>query len=120
MGQTLYLIFITLLVFLLVFSLTSCASLISTETQKVDVLITYEDYSGAWLQPVWTGKMFTYIFHPAQYEITVKYDGIEYTLDNETYYNAYKDRVGDTVTGTFEIKTYDNGTIKYDIIALEG
>ena len=113
-------IFCLIFAILLVFSLTGCADLISTETQKVDVLITYEDYSGAWLQPVWTGKVFTYIPHPAQYEITVKYDGIEYTLDNETYYNAYKDRVGDTITGTLEIKTYDDGTVKYDIIALEG
>ena len=113
-------IFCLMLAILLIFSLTGCANLISTETKKVDVLITYEDYSGAWLQPVWTGKMFTYIHHPAQYEITVKYDGIEYTLDNETYYNAYNNRVGDTITGTLEIKTYDDGTVKYDIIALEG
>lgn len=116
MRKILYLTLITLLIF----SLTGCADLISTETKKVDVLITYEDYSGAWLQPMWTGKMFTYISHPAQYEITVKYDGIEYTLDNETYYDAYKNRIGDTITGTLEIKTYDDGTIKYDIIALEG
>jgi hypothetical protein len=113
-------VFCLALIVLLIFSLTSCADLISTETQKVDVLITYEDYSGAWLQPVWTGQVFTYIPHPAQYEITVKYNGIEYTLDNETYYNAYKDRIGDTITGTLEIKTYDDGTVKYDIIALEG
>lgn len=116
MRKILYLALITLLVF----SLTGCTNLISTETQKVDVLITYEDYSGAWLQPMWTGKMFTYIAHPAQYEITVKYDGIEYTLDNETYYDAYNNRIGDTITGTLEIKTYDDGTVKYDIIALEG
>ena len=113
-------VFCLMLTILLVFSLTGCADLISTETKKVDVLITYEDYSGAWLQPMWTGKMFTYIAHPAQYEITVKYDGIEYTLDNETYYNAYKNRIGDTITGTLEVKTYDDGTVKYDIIALEG
>ena len=106
---------------LLVFSLTGCcANLVSTETKKVNVLITYEDYDGAWLQSIWTDKMFTYISHPARYEITVKYDDIEYILDDETYYNTYKDRVGDTITGTLEIKTYDDGTVKYDIIALEG
>ena len=113
-------IFCLMLTILLVFLLTGCANLINTETKKVDVLITYEDYSEAWLQPMWIGKMFTYISHPAQYEITIKYNGIEYTFDNEIYYNAYKDRVGDTITGTLEIKTYDNGTVKYDIIALEG
>ena len=105
---------------LLVFSLTGCADLISTETKQVDVVIIHEDYTGAWMQPIWTGKMFTYVSHPAQYEITVEYKGITHTFDNETYYNAYKNRIGDTITGTLEIKTYDDGTVKYDIIALEG
>ena len=113
-------VFCLMFIILLVFSLASCADLIKTETKKVNVLIIHEDYTGAWNQPVWNGKVMTFISHPAQYEITVKYDGIEYTLDNKTYYNTYKDRVGDTITGTLEIKTYDDGTVKYDIIALEG
>ena len=113
-------LFALILLLVLLLTITGCAKLISTETEKVDVLITETNYQHAWSQPVIVNKVITLIHHPAQYEVTVKYDGIEYTLDDETYYKAYKDRVGETITGTLEIQTYDDSTIKKKIVALEG
>lgn len=57
--------------------------------------------------------------HPAVYRITVKYDGIEYTISGSDTYNKYKDKVGQNTIASLEIRKYDNGTMKYDIKSLQ-
>ena len=72
-----------------------------------------------YMTPVFNGKTTTMITHPAVYRITVEYNGVEYTISGSDTYNKYKEKVGKTTIGTLEIRTYDDGTVKYDIIALE-
>lgn len=102
------------LLVILALNLTSCAKCISTEYENVEVVITDEYYSPMWMQvkPV----MMT---HPAVYKITVQHDGNEYTIDDADTYNKYNDKVGQTAIGQLETKTYDNGTVTYDIVSLE-
>ena len=113
----------TILMFLLIaatiFSLVGCAECMSTEYENVEVNIVDEYYRAMWLQPVVAGKVTTIITHPAQYNITVEYNGIEYSINDSYTYKKYEDKVGQTAIGTLEICTYDDGSVKYDIISLE-
>lgn len=99
--------------------LTGCAKVINVEYENVEVVVVDEDYTAMWLQSVKCGGATTLITHPARYEITVEYNGAKYTLDDEDTYEKYKNKIGQTVNGTMEVKTYDDGTVKYDIWSLE-
>lgn len=106
------------LIICLVSSLVGCAKLINTEYQNVEVNIIDTYYRGARLQPIRSGKVTTFITHPARYEIIVEYKNVKYTIDDSTTYNKYKNNVGQTAIGTLKICTYDDGTVKYDITEL--
>lgn len=99
--------------------LCACAKCIDTKTSIVDVTIVDEYYRGMWVQPFFNGKTTTMITHPSIYKITVEYSGVEYVLSGSETYNKYKNRIGEVVKGTLETKTYDDGSIKHDIISLE-
>ena len=112
-------IFALLLLITLVFSLVGCAKCICTEYENVEVTIVDKYYRAMWIQPVRTGKVTTFITHPARYEITVEYNDIEYTISGSDTYDKYKDKIGQIIIGELEIKTYDDGTVKYNVISLE-
>ena len=99
--------------------LAGCAKCIGTEYQNVEVNIVGEYYRGSYVTPMRVGKVLTMQHHPAKYHITVKYNGVEYTISGSDTYYKYKDKVGQTATGTLRIRTYDDGAIRYDIISLE-
>lgn len=56
----------------------------------------------------------------AEYEITVDYNGTEYSIDDESAYRKYHGRVGQTVSAVLITKTYDNGKVKQYISRLGG
>lgn len=105
--------------FILIFTLSGCAKCISTETTTVQVKITDEYHRAMYVIPVYNGKTTTLVTHPAEYRITVEYDGIEYVISGRDVYDKYSDKVGEYTNGTLETKTYDNGMIEYDIIGLD-
>lgn len=108
------------ILFILMFCSIGCAKIIDTEYEEVEVKIVDEYHRGMWLQPVYTGKVHTFITHPAVHRITVEYNGVEYTVDGEETYYEYRDNIGQTVTGILEISTYDDDSIRYDVIELIG
>ena len=111
---------LTFLVFMIMISsLTGCAKLVNKECKNVEVNIVDEYHRGMYMTTVFNGKTTTMITHPAVYRITVEYNGVEYTISGSDTYNKYKEKVGQTATGTLEIRTYDDGTVKYDITELE-
>ena len=103
---------------LLSISLVGCAKLINTETENVEVMVIDEYHRGAWAQPMMVGKVMTCITHPAIYEIEVEYNGVEYVISGSDTYYAFKDKIGQTVTGVLEIREYDDGSVIYDVIDL--
>ena len=105
-------------IIVLIFISSGCAKCIKTEYEEVEVVIVDEYYKSAWVQPISTGKGVMIMSHPARYEITVVYNGVEYTLDNRDTYAKYKDKVGQTASATLQIKIFDNNTKNYDIISL--
>lgn len=111
--------FIFLLLALLVFNLVGCAKCISTEYENVEVTIVDKYHRAMWMQPIRSGKATTFITHPAVWHITVEYNGVEYTVSGSDTYDRYKDNIGQTTNGQLEIRTYDDGTVKYDIVSLE-
>ena len=107
-----------LLILTILVSLVGCAKLIKTEYTRVDVEIVDSYHRSAWIQPIWNGKTMMMIPHPATYRIDVEYNDVEYSIHGSEIYEVYKDRIGEVVSGTLEISTYDDGTIKYDIVSL--
>jgi hypothetical protein len=108
-----------MMIICLVSSLVGCAKLVNTEYENVEVCVVDICHRGMWLQPVRAGKVTTFITHPDEYEVTVEYNGVSYTIDDEDTYNRYKGKIGQTAIGTLEIRTYDDGTVKYDITELK-
>lgn len=108
-----------LLCLFIAFSLCGCAKCISTEITEAEVKITDEYHRGMYMTPIRSGKATTFVTHPAVYKITVEYNGNEYTISGSDTYNSYKDKVGETAIGMLETKTYDDGSVRYDIISLK-
>ena len=102
-----------------VVALISGPKCISTEQETVEVIIVDEYHRSSYMTPMSAGKVIIMHRHPAVYQITVKYNDTEYTIDDEDTYNRYKNRIGETTTGTLEIRTYEDGSVRYDIVALE-
>jgi hypothetical protein len=71
------------------------------------------------MTPINTGKTIVMVTHPAIWRITVEYNGVEYTVGGSDTYEKYEDKIGQTTIGELEIKTYDDGTVEYDIVSLE-
>ena len=103
---------------IMIVSMIGCTKLVETEYETVEVKIIGEYYRAAWYQPIIAGKVHSIIFHPAQYCITVEYDGEEHIINDRQTYDAYKDKINETVDATLEVRLYDDGTTRYDIISL--
>ena len=56
---------------------------------------------------------------PSVHRITVEYDGVEYDISGSDTYYKYSDKVGEYTNGILQIKKYDDGSVKYDIVELE-
>lgn len=100
---------------LICIGLIGCAKCISTENEIVDVTIVNEYYRGAYITFVYNGKTLIPIHHAATYEITVEYNGVRYSISGEDTYKKYHSMVGEVVSAVLEIRTYGDGTVKYDI-----
>ena len=111
-------ILIAVLLLVVVISMMGCAKLVETKCETVDVTIVDQHYTAGWTQPIMAGKVISMIYHPATYGITVEYNGVEYYIGGFETYNTYKDRIGETVQGTLEIRTFDDGSTRYDIMSL--
>ena len=102
-----------------IFSLSGCVKCISTEYKDVEVVVVNEYYRGSYITPTHIGKVTTFVTHPAVYEITVEYNGVEYTIDERGTYDKYKNKIGQTTIGKLEIRSYDDDSVKYNIVSLE-
>lgn len=89
---------------------TSCAKLISTDTKEVEATITSVYYKKAWTQMVYTGKTMVPINHKAQYKVELTYENVTLEVDNKSFYDACKDKVGSTVKCDLITEYYDDGS----------
>ena len=112
-----YILFLLLITIIL--ALTGCAKCINTETSTVQVKIVDKYYSSAYTTPVYYGKTWMMTTHPAVYRITVEYNDIQYNINGHSTYEKYSNRIGDSVNAVLQTKTYDDDSVKYEIIELE-
>lgn len=101
------------------FTLSGCAKLLNEEYSTVSVAVIDKHYTPVMVTPIIAGKVRTFVTIPAQYRIDVEYNGIEYSLGGSGIYSRYKDKIGETVNAQLRTRTYDDGSVKYDIISLD-
>ncbi len=112
---------ILILLFISVFMLTGCAKCIDKKEESVKVKIVNEYY-----KPEETHLIGIINHVPqfrtdyAEYEITVNYNGVEYSLSDESTYHKYHGRIGQTVSAVLVTKTYDDGEVRQYINRLGG
>lgn len=102
-----------------VFVLCSCAKLLNEEYSTVSVIVVDSHYTSPRIVPIVAGKVRTFVTYSAQYRIVVEYNGIEYSIGGRDTYSRYKDKIGEAANAKLRTRTYDDGTIKYDIISLD-
>ena len=98
---------------------TGCAKCISTEYENVKVTVVDKYHRGTYVTVISNGKSIIPVTHPAVWHITVEYNGVEHTISGKDTYNKYKDKIGQVAIGQVEIRTYDDGTVRYDVVSLE-
>lgn len=116
-GEKACLIFAILLI---TFSLSACAEIISRENIEIEATVVDVNYRSSWLQPVFNGKTYTYISHPAEYITYLKYDGILFRIEGEEIYDYCKENIGKVAICDMQINYFDDGSITRTITNLKG
>ena len=113
--------FILLTVLFMGLVLTGCAECISTETSTVNVKVIEQYHKDDDTNVYYNVSLKqTMVIHDAAINrITVEYDGVQYSFDDQATYDKYYDKAGKYVKGTLETRKYDDGTIKQRIISLD-
>lgn len=103
---------------LILFLLAGCSRLVSTEYKDVEVKIVDCYHRDSYTTFVCRGKSIVPIRHSEVNTVTVDYDDNQYVIEGEEIYYKYKDKIGETVTGVLEVKSYEDGIKRFDIISL--
>lgn len=104
---------------LILFLLAGCSKLISTEYKDVEVKIVDCCHRNSYTTWIFHSKgHMTPIRHSEVNTITVSYNDNQYVIGGKEVYYKYKDKIGETATGVLEIKNYEDGTKRFDIISL--
>lgn len=102
-------------------TLTGCAKCIDKKEESVKVKIVNEYYKPEETRLIGIiNHVPQFLTDYAEYEITVDYNGVEYSLSDESTYRKYHGRIGQTVSAVLITKTYDNGKVKQWIDNLGG
>lgn len=112
-------LYIFTILMMLVFALTGCTKCVSVETSTVQVTIVDEHYSDTYIMPISTGKTTMMVTYPEEYEIVVEYNGLKYIISGQKAYDKYSNKIGECANAILEIRKYDDGTMKYNILGLE-
>lgn len=100
--------------------LIGCAKLIRTEHEIVPVEIVDAYWHMAYMTPVRIGEITLVQYHPATYQVTVEYGGVQYVISGCDIWEQYKGMVSFIVPASLEINTYDDGTVKHSINIIGG
>ena len=102
-------------------TLTGCTKCIKKTSEPVKVKIVNEYYNPGQIKVTgYTGGKPIIKNELAEYEITVEYDGVDYSFNSEDVYRKYHGRVGEMIQGTLVTREYDDGTSKSRIVSIGG
>ena len=104
----------------LLFSLGGCKKVTSTYELRVDAIVEDTYHKKAWAQFQYhaSTKRTTTIQHPERNEVSIRYNGEVFTLDNKNTYEYCKDKIGQSVPCILEVKEYNDGSLKQEIVAV--
>lgn len=91
---------------------------IDTTQETVTATITNTYHKPSWLQPIHSGKITTYITHPAKNIVVVEYDNMEFVIDDYDCYDYCEDKIGQSVQVILEKRIYEKGNIRQNITGI--
>ena len=103
---------------LILSALSGCAKVVSTETYEAPVRILSVDYRPAYSTPMKVGKVMSVMTHPADYDVVVEYNGVEYELDSRDSYKAAENNVGSAMQAVIEKVRYEDGDVRFKVLDL--
>ena len=111
---------IILMVATLLFSLGGCKKVTDTYELRVGAVVedTYHKESWTELQYHSSTKSMSTIHHPEHNRVLIRYNNESFVLDNENTYEYCKDKIGQSVPCILEVKEYDDGSTKEEIVAV--
>ena len=104
----------------LLFSLGGCKKVTSTYELRVNAIVEDTYHKKAWTQFQYhvSTKSMTTIRHPERNQVSIRYNGEVFTLDNKNTYEYCKDKIGQSVPCILEVKEYNDGSLKQEIVAV--
>lgn len=112
--------FFTLTILLLLFSFTGCKKVTNTYELRVNAVIEETYHENAWRELEYSpsSKKVRTINHPEVNITAIRYNGKRFVLNNKNTYNYCEDKVGQSVPCILEVKEYDDGSTKEEIVAV--
>lgn len=106
---------ISLLLIMLSILLTGCSKVVNEKVFEDDAKVMNAEYHKSYTTTsvIMSGKSVIPITttHPERYYVIIKYDGVEFELNNKKSYYIVKDMIGEIVKCKFREFSYDDGTI---------
>lgn len=103
-----------IVVITIVAMLAGCSEIISEETVQMTVTA---KYTRAGTERYYTGSSYQYRTVPAKYQVI--FDGKTYTVPFNQGTDLVAENDGCELIATFEMKTYDNGKVVYELISVD-
>lgn len=103
-------------------SLGGCNKCVDKQATTVNVTIVNEFYEPQKTYHRYSASLDRYVSETrwAEYEITVEYDRVWYSLRDENTYRKYHGKIGEIVKATLVTKKFEDGSVKKNITELIG
>lgn len=113
-------IFFTTTIILLLFSLAGCKKVTNICELRVNATIEETYHENAWQELEYSpsSKKVRTINHPEVNITAIRYNEKRFVLNNKNTYNYCEDKVGQSVPCILEVKEYDDGSTKEEIVAV--
>ena len=104
--------------FLLAVTLSGCAKVVSESYEVVPAVITDAEYTPAYTVYSYTNKQMQAHHYPESGGVEIVVKGRNEWLSGVSFYERFKDCVGDEVWAIIRIRAYDNDKVKEKVINL--
>lgn len=95
----------------------ACKCTVNTRTVQVEITAAYVK-PDSYTPKYFDGKLVGYDYKPAQHIIEVAYEDEIYKFYDQEIYLRYYKLIGESVYATLETKSFENGVVWTDIVAL--
>ena len=111
---------LSVILLVLLFSLAGCKKVVSTNELRVNAFVenVYHKNATVYLQYNAATETYQTITDPEINRVSVRYNGKTHYINNESAFMFCKNKVGWDVPCILEVKTYDDGTTKEEIVAV--